>query len=258
MERIGNTRQGGITSNGLHTWGMLFVAMGIIGRSIFQFRLVGMGNVTTAQLLEAMNASDDIMIFATAGLLLQAMETCAVPIFAYLLVEGREHTSDFMKYAMRVLGVAVLSEIPYNLAMSGKVLDFSTRNPMFGLVMAMIAIYFYGVYGEKNAKNTLIKLVVTAAAFLWAAMLKIEYGGCLVILTGVLWMYRKNNLMRNMAGATGALVCMLYSPLFMVAPMGMLAVHSYNGEKGKDNRLANYLAYPVLLTVVALYGMYCL
>lgn len=255
METIQTKKHNGITSNGLHTWGMLFVAMGVIGRSVFQFRLLGMGSVNTAQLLELMNTSENAMIFATVGLLLQAMETCAVPIFAYLLVEGRTHTSNFLRYGMRVLGLAALSELPYNLAMSGKLLDFSTRNPVFGLVVAMVAIHFYEVYADKNFKNTAIKLLVTVAAFLWAAMLKIEYGGCLVILTAVLWAYRSNNLMRNMAGATGALVCMLYSPLFMVAPMGMVAVHMYNGEQGKDNRMVNYLAYPVLLLAVAVYGM---
>lgn len=256
MERIENTKPKGITSNGLHTWGMLFVAIGIVGRCIFQNHLLGMGSVSMQQLLEAMDASDNTMMYATLGLVMQAIETCAVPVFAYLLVEGRLHTSDFGKYALRVLGVAVLSEIPFNLAVSSKLIDFSSRNPAFGLVLGMAALYFYGVYAEKNAKNTAIKAVVTVAAFLWASMLRIEYGGCLVILTAVLWTCREKALMRNMAGATGAIVCMLYSPLFMVAPMGMVAVHFYNGEKGPDNRVINYLAYPVLLLAVAVCGMF--
>lgn len=258
MERIENTKPKGITSNGLHTWGMLFLAMGIVGRCIFQNHLLGMGSNTTKQLLELMSASENAMTYATIGLVLQAAETCAVPIFAYLLVEGRQQTSDFKKYALRVLGLALLSEIPYNLAMSSKLFDLSSRNPVFGLVMAMIALYFYGVYEEKNFKNTAIKALVTLAAFLWCAMLKIEYGGCIIILTAVLWAYREKSLMRNMAGTTGAIVCMLVSPLFMVAPMGMMAVHFYNGERGQDNRLVNYLAYPVILLAVALYGIFFL
>lgn len=255
METIQRKRNNGITSNGLHTWGMLFAAMGIVGRCIFQKHLLGMGSVTAGQLLEAMNASSDAMMYATIGLVLQAMETCAVPIFAYLLVEGWKLTSGKRKYAMRVLGLAALSELPFNFAISGKLLDFSSRNPVFGLVLCMVLLYLYGLYQDQCAKNTIIKLVVTVAAFLWAAMLKIEYGGCMVILTAVLWACRDNTLMRNMAGATGAIVCMLYSPLFLVAPMGMVAVHVYNGEKGPDNRLVNYLAYPVLLLAVALFGV---
>lgn len=256
MERLISKKQSGITANALHTWGMLFLTIGIIGKSIFQNRLLGAVGLNTQQLLAAMDATPDAMMFATIGLVMQAMETCAVPIFAYLLVEGWQHTESRMNYAKRVLGLAVLSEIPFNFAMSGKLLSLSSRNPVFGILLCMIALYFYGVYEEKTFKNTAIKLLVTVGAFLWAAMLKIEYGGCMVILTAVLWAYRSNSLMRNMAGATGAIVCMLYSPLFLIAPMGMLAVHMYNGEKGEDNRMVNYLAYPAILLVVSLFGVF--
>ena len=34
---------------------------------------------------------------------------------------------------------------------------------------------------------------------------------------------------------------------YMASPMGFLAVHLYNGEKGEQNRLVNYLTYPALL-----------
>jgi len=256
MDRLISKKQSGITSNALHTWGMLFLTIGIVGKSIFQNRLLGAVGLNTQQLLAAMDASENAMMYATIGLVMQAMETCAVPIFAYLLVEGWQHTGSRMNYAKRVLGLALLSEVPYNLAMSGKLLDVSSRNPVFGILFCMIALYFYGVYEEKCFKNTTIKLLVTIGAFLWVTMLKIEYGGCLVILMGVLWAYRSNSLMRNMAGATGAIVCMLYSPLFLVAPMGMLAVHMYNGEQGEDNRLVNYLAYPAVLLAVAVAGIF--
>ena len=258
MDRLISKRQSGITSNALHTWGMLFLTIGVIGKSIFQNRLLGAAGLNTQQLLAVMDASADAMMYATIGLVMQALETCAVPIFAYLLVEGWQRTASKMAYAKRVLGLAVVAEIPFNLAMSSKLLDFSSRNPVFGLLICMIALYFYGLYAEKCFKNTAIKLLVTVAAFLWANMLKIEYGGCMVIMAAVLWAYRSNTLMRNMAGATGAIVCMLYSPLFLVAPMGMLAVHLYNGEKGEDNRLVNYLAYPAILLAVGMAGMFLL
>ena len=41
-----------------------------------------------AELLEMMQGSDNVMILATVTLILQALETCAVPIFAFLLVDA--------------------------------------------------------------------------------------------------------------------------------------------------------------------------
>lgn len=40
----------------------------------------------------------------------------------------------------------------------------------------------------------------------------------------------------------------------MAAPMGFLAIHFYNGEKGPENRIVDSLAYPALLLVVGAAG----
>ncbi|MGM9549734.1 MAG: TraX family protein [Faecousia sp.] len=258
MERIPTTKPSGIRTNALHAWGMLFTAFGIVGQSILQNRLLGIGQISAQALLEAMQESDGTMLIATLALVLHALETCAVPIFAFLLVEGYQHTSSFRKYILRVLGVAVVSEVPYNLAMGGRLLDFSSRNPVFGLVLGLIVLYLYDRYGEKTAKYTIGKVVITIAALLWPLMLGIEYGSCVVLTVAVLWAFRKKPLMRNFAGATVSIVCSLYSPFFLAAPMGFLAVHLYNGEKGAENRLANYLAYPLLLLVIGLAGILAL
>lgn len=81
MERIRDTKNGGITGAGLRTWGMLFLTVGIVGKSILQNRLLRLGAVTPQQLLEAMQGSNAVMLYATLALVMQALETCAVPIF---------------------------------------------------------------------------------------------------------------------------------------------------------------------------------
>ena len=250
MERIRDTKPGGISGAGLRTWGMLFLTAGIVGKCILQNRLLHLEIVTPQQLLEAMRGSDTVMLYATLALVMQALETCAVPIFAFLLAEGAQHTAHFGNYFLRVAGVAVLSEIPYNLAVSGRLLDFSARNPAFGLVVCLAMLYFYRRFPGKKQPNLLVRGLVTVAAVLWCSMLSIQYGGCLVVIFTVLWAFRSKPMLRSVAGASAAMLCCLSSMFFMASPMGFLAVHFYNGEKGADNRIVNYLAYPVLLLII--------
>ena len=250
MERLNEKRTGGLSGRGIRLWGLVFLVAGILGRSVFQNRFLGMGESSGQQLMALMEGSDDAMIIATIAMLLQAVETCAVPIFSFLLVEGFQHTADFGKYAASIMGVAVLSEIPYNLAMVGKILDLNTRNPAFGLVLCLVLLYFYRRYEERNLQNTTVKALVVIAAMLWAVMLRVEYGVALVLLTCVLWIFRRNSAYQGFVGATAAVVCSLTSPFFMASPMSFLVIHGYNGEKGKENRVMNHLAYPALLLII--------
>lgn len=252
MEAKTNERRSGLTGQGLRVWGFLFLVLGIVGRSIFQNKLLGVGQVSGAQLLELMQGSDNAMIYATVALILQAVETCAVPVFAFLLFEGFQHTSSFKLYVLKVAALAVISEIPYNLAISGNALDTTSRNPVFGLLVALILLYLYDYLREASMQNRLIKVLVFVAAMLWAAMLKINAGMPIVLVVCVLWAFRKRPVYRNVAGATAAIVCTLGSPFYLASPMGFMAVHFYNGEKGEGKWLVNYLAYPVLLLVIGL------
>lgn len=253
MERLGNTKQTGLNGNALRTWGLLFLTAGIIGRGLIQKQFLGIGEATVDQLLAAMGTSQGLSL-ATASLVLQAMETCAAPIFTLLLVEGFQHTSDFVRYFLRVAGLAMLTEIPYNLAIGGRILDMGSRNPVFGMALGLLMLCFYQRYADKSLKNTLIKAVVTVAAVLWTVMLKIEFGACIVLIVAVLWAFRKKPLIRNFAGSMVSIICSLISPFFLIAPMGFLVVHMYNGEKTTNSRAFNYLAYPAILLAAGVVG----
>ena len=258
MERLKQDRSHGISSNAVRTWGMLFVVAGVVGRGIIQTHILNMGAISTQQLLEAMQSSTAVMAMATVSIVLQAMETCAIPIFCFLLVEGFQHTKDFKQYFLRVLGIALISEIPYNLAFGGTFFDLGSRNPVFSMVLCLVVLYFYRRYAEKSAGNTAVKAVVTVAALLWGGMLNIDSGVCCVLVTSVLWASRKQPNYRAFAGCAAAALCSVSSPFYLAAPMGFMAVHFYNGEKGPENRVVNYLAYPCLLLMAGIAGAFLL
>lgn len=250
MERLSNRKTPtGISGNALRIWGFLFLVAGTIGRGLIQTRLLGVGNASTEQLIAAMDANAGA---APVAIVLQALEACATPIFAFLLLEGFTRTKNFKNYLLRVLGVAVISEIPYNLAISNMVLNFDSRNPAFGLVLGLVMLHLYDRYPGFKLQNALIKVVVTVAALVWARMLAIESGNCMVLILVGLWAFRKKPMLRTFGGALVTMLCVVLDPMYMAAPMGFLAVHSYNGTRGNENRLVSYLAYPALLLLIAL------
>ena len=53
----------------------------------------------------------------------------AFPIFAFLIVEGYFHTKNVKKYALRLLIFALISEVPFNLMVSGSVFFPFHQNP---------------------------------------------------------------------------------------------------------------------------------
>ena len=256
MERLGNPNtRNGITANALRTWGMIFMAAGVIGRGVIQNHILGFAGMTTQQMLQIMESSETAMNYATLSIVMQALEVCAAPIFAILLVEGILHTSDFTKYFTRVLGIAIVTEIPYNLAMGKGVLDFGTRNPVFSLVLGMLLIFFFQRYSAAGFKNLLVKILVTFAALVWVRMLKIEFGTPMIVILVVLWATRAKPMYRNFAGASAAIACSIVSPFFLASPMSFLAIHMCNWEKGEENRRLNYLMYPGMLLIGTLVGV---
>lgn len=248
MERLGNARPSGLHSGSLRTWGMLFAIAGIISRCLLQNTLLGVGTHSMQELVEMMQADQTAMIITTVSLVLQAMETVAVPIFVFLLFEGFQHTSDWKKYLMRLAAIAVVTEIPYDLAMNGKVLELSGQNPVLGLVLCFALLLLFRRFEGKK----LICVVMALAGFVWALMLKIDHGIPMMLMICVMQLFRNKKMYMGFSGMAAAALCTGISPFYLVAPMGFLAIHFYNGEKGEGNRVVNYLFYPVSLLAIAL------
>jgi hypothetical protein len=246
----------GLTTQALRVWALVFAAAGILGRGLLQNGFLQVTLLDGEELLALLNGSNRTMILATVSIVLQAVETCAIPIFAFLLVEGIQHTSSVRRYFLRVLMVAVISELPYNLAMWGKWTELQSRNPVFGLVISLVVLYFFRRYSDKSPGQYLIRIFVVLAAVLWTGFLGIEYGMPTLILSVVLWAVRNYPKYRILVGALAAAVCCMFSLFFMAAAMSFLILHFYEGEKGTGSRLANYGIYPLLLLLVGLVANY--
>ena len=64
----------------------------------------------------------------------------AFPIFAFMISEGYVHTSDFKKYAKRLLIFGLIAEIPFNLMSAGGFFFPFHQNVMFTLLLGLLSI----------------------------------------------------------------------------------------------------------------------
>lgn len=106
----------------------------------------------------------------------------AFPIFAFFIAEGFCRTSDVKKYALRLLGFGILSEIPFNLFYSSRTFNPYHQNVMFTLLLGLLAIIVIDrLKKDRSAKNIarslLYLLLITVASVIGF----VDYG-----LTGVL------------------------------------------------------------------------
>lgn len=248
--RLFANRHRGLTSAALRLWGMLFVVAGAVSVGVLQNRLMGLGNASAEEVLALMQQSSRYMTMASVALILQAAETCAVPVFALLLAEGFSHTANWKKFLLRVSIAALVSEIPFDLLFSGKFLAMGSQNPGFALILGIVMLRLFRFFPEKSWSHRFIRLFVVIAAVLWAEMLQLYHGTPLVVLTAVFWLMREKHQYRGLVGAGVSLCFTIISPFYLAAPLGAMAVHGYNGKPGTENRIANYGLYPALLLVL--------
>ena len=247
VEEIGR-RPRGMSGAALRTWAAMFLLIGIAGKTVIERGELGIDSASAQALMEAMDSSSG-MGFATIALICRLIYCSAVPIYAFLLTEGFQHTSDFWKYLERVLIVACAAELPYNLALSGNILNMSSRNPCFALALGLVLLFFYRQFAGKCFKNVLIKAALFLLALVWVAMLRIDEGFPLILLVTVFYALREKQSVRGIAACSAALVCSLSSIYYIVSPMTIIMTHFYNGEEGESGRAANMLCWPLILLV---------
>ena len=88
----------------------------------------------------------------------------AFPIFAFQISEGYLHTKNLKKYFLRLIIIAIVSQIPYSLFLSTYSNDYTSPNIFFTLISGLLSITIYDKLKEKDKKilqNSSRKLFTT-------------------------------------------------------------------------------------------------
>lgn len=122
-------------------------------------------------------------IFFPENLVWRYIGRIAFPIYCYALVKGHIHTSSRPKYLLRLLIIALLAQIPYNLALDPEgwnvvftlllsaivlvILD-KLPSPWFGVPIVLAAIAFMDYFPmDYNAYGLLLVLIYRYTKSYW-------------------------------------------------------------------------------------------
>lgn len=198
-------------------------------------------------------------------LILRGIGRMAFPIYCYLLVEGFTHTRSKAKYALRLFVFALISEVPFDLALNGTAFDMSYNNVFFTLLIGLLTITAADYIREKLTVRTdgderviwkdVLRIVLTMAVLLAGGamaelVLRCDYGACGVLAIFALYVFRERRVM-GFALAV-AILGVLSSTLEFAALLMLIPIHYYDGTRGRQVKYFFYAFYPVHLFALAL------
>lgn len=186
----------------------------------------------------------------------------AFPIFAFMIVEGYFHTGNLRKYVMRLLLLAVISEIPFNLMYSsGWIFPFH-QNVIWTLLMGLGLIHLNECVRNKGKMLLRIftAIMTVAVGSLLGMITMVDYNGVGVLIVLVFYFFRQ----RKWWSFLGQLVVLYYlnvevlSGLYYevsiwgmnfqlvqqgLALLSLIPIWLYRGRQGYHSKWFQYFCY---------------
>lgn len=220
-------------------------------------------------------------------ILMRGIGRIAFPIFSFLLVEGLIHTRSRVKYLLRILLLAIISEPVFDYANNGVFYYADYQNVFITLLIAATTMCVLSLIEQNNRLNkniyvlyVLQGIVVIAGCFL-AEFLKVDYGMSGIIIPLIMGVIRRLKLdsssafaiyfvatiiarvIRNIVNAPTYILNpgMWYEKYLMYAInnlqifaiLALIPIFMYDGTKGKPMpKAVYYLFYPVHLSILGL------
>ena len=201
----------------------------------------------------------------------------AFPIFAFSLVEGFFHTRDRKAYAKRLLVFALLSEIPFDLAVGSRWFYPIHQNVLWTFLMALGLMQWNETQREKaparRSAVAVASVIIGALAGL-ITMADYYHAGILTVL--VFYFFRGTSLFHRLGqlaalwyinfellGGLGYELSLFGRPFFFpqqgFALLALLPIWLYGGRQGHRSKTFQYFCYafyPVHLLVLGLLKLF--
>ena len=185
--------------------------------------------------------------------IMRAIGRIAFPIFCFLLVEGFIHTRNVWKYALRLAIFALVSEIPFNLALFAEPFNFSHQNVFFTLLIGLLVLIGMKYSSEKFMANKvadlLVGIVILVAGCVIAELLNTDYSAMGILTITIMYVLRKSHI-ASMLGGCVVLALLSFYEIFAV--FALIPASFYNSKRGLKLKYIFYIFYPAHLFILYL------
>lgn len=194
---------------------------------------------------------DNLYFWLSLDSVLRGIGRAAFPIFCFLLVEGAVHTRSPRKYLLRLASFALISEIPFDLALHNQPFYWGTQNVFFTLLAGLLVIQAFQSSPGQEWRGMLALAVLGAAAELCGT----DYGAIGVAVIAVMYLLRERFWAASVLSLI-LLVLLARIEIFSIPAFLILAL--YNGKRGRQPKYFFYVFYPVHLLILWAAGNFVL
>lgn len=169
----------------------------------------------------------------------------AFPIFAFQTAEGYRHTHDFRGYCLRLAVFALLSEIPFNLMVSGSVFHLRHQNVMLTLLLGLLCCRAW----DRRSWPLLVFW------FLVGAFTRCDYGSLGLLTVLMFHQFRGANWTQLLFLALINGLAYGFLSLQTFAVLAFFPIFLYRGEKGRGGKwlqYGSYAFYPLHMLILGL------
>ena len=196
--------------------------------------------------------------------LLRAVGRLSFPIFAFLLTEGYVHTKSFSKYFLRLLVLAVISEVIYDYVFFDSFIYIDANNIFFTLALGLLTLFLLdkskGLIKRyfKDKVDLVIILPITYLLIivimgLMGEFLNFSYGMLGILVISFFYLFKDNFALIVISVSLSTLILgegMQYFSVF-----SLILIYFYNKKLGKKSKLFFYLYYPLHILVLGVIKM---
>ncbi len=169
----------------------------------------------------------------------------ALPIFAFCVAEGYIHTRNKTKYLLRLFLFGLVSELPYDLARSGR-LESDQQNIMLTFALAILTLMLFDriTAGKKSVWKLIAGIAAAAVIGILSAFLRMESNFFVIGLILVFYIFRQRpHWIRILSGFIWH-AALRNIGIYLWGLLSFIPLMMYNGEKGKGLKWFFYIFYP--------------